>query len=175
MNMKTRYIVSEIKKFNRLVDKLIGYFSINNLDEDAIVILAKITRHFMTFTHVLVLNILFKVLDKFSNAKYNFDTYILDTNKMTDEIYKKMEDSLNNLLSNKSDKNKENDKTEIIKDLNFLKTLINHLASMILSILKFEAKNIDDDDLKEDYQQFKVNMEKDKDEFESTISSKIKF
>ncbi|RAP44556.1 MAG: hypothetical protein BZ135_07915 [Methanosphaera sp. rholeuAM6] len=162
-------------KFNKYADFLIKAFTKNNLDEHSIILLAKLTKRFMSFTHKTILQIIFKILEKSSDVKYNFDENVLDTNIMIDNIFEAINNSLNNLLKNNLSKNQEGEVKDIVTDLEFVKKLVGNLIEMALSVLKFESDIIREDEFKDNYKKFKTNMENNKNEFEKIVNSKIRF
>jgi len=161
-----KYLLNEqINKFNSLIDYLINGFTKYNLDEYALLFLAKRTKRFMTFTHVIILHILFRILKTFGGAKNIFDKYILDTNVLVDDAFKQIEDSLNNILSNKMGVNNQDDIDNIISNLKFIKEIITNLAGIALSVLKFQSNIINEKEFREEYRKFKEKFEKDKNNF----------
>ena len=170
-----KYLINEeLSKFNGTIDYLINAFTKYNLDEHALLFLAKRTKRFMTFTHVIVLHILFRVLKTFSGAKNIFDKYILDTNQMVDDAFKQIEDSLNNILSNKMGISNQDDIDNIISNLKFIKKIITNLTEMALSVLKYQSNVINEDEFREEYRKFKEKFENDKNEFSTEVQHEVK-
>lgn len=162
-----KYILNEeLKKFNSFIDYLINEFTKYNLDEHALLFLAKRTRRFMTFTHVIILHVLFKILGTFNSAKHLFDKYILDTNELVDDAFKQIEDSLNNILSNKMGMNNQDDIDNILSNLKFIKEIITNLAEIALAVLKYQSNVINEKQFREEYRKFKEKFEKDKNNFQ---------
>lgn len=162
-----KYILNEeLKKFNSFIDYLINEFTKYNLDEHALLFLAKRTRRFMTFTHVIILHVLFKILGTFGSAKHLFDKYILDTNELVDDAFKQIEDSLNNILSNKMGMNNQDDIDNILSNLKFIKEIITNLAEIALAVLKYQSNVINEKQFREEYRKFKEKFEKDKNNFQ---------
>lgn len=156
---------NEIGRFNSFIDYLIKGFTKYNLDEHALIYLVKRTRKFMTFTHIIILNILFRVLETFGGAKNIFDTYIIDTNELVDDAFKEMEVSLNNILTKKMGVSKQEDIDNIVLNLNFIRSLITNLAEIALSVLKFQSNAINEDEFREEYRKFKEKFDKDKNDY----------
>lgn len=159
-------INNELGKFNSFIDYLIKGFTKYNLDEHVLLFLAKRTKKFMTFTHVIILNILFRVLETFSGAKNIFDKYILDTNVLVDDAFKQIEDSLHNILTNKMGVSNKEDVDNIVSNLNFVRTLVTHLAEIAINVLKFQSNMINEKEFRDEYRKFKEKFENDKKEFE---------
>ena len=171
--MNNELISKQLIKFNSLVDFLIKGFTKYDLDEHTIVFLAKLTKKFMKFTHLTVLNILFKILTRFAGAKNLFDKYILDTNLIVDNVFRQIEISLNNILTNKVGIDNQEEVDNIISNLNFIKKIITNLAEMAISVLKYQSNTIDEDEFKKEYRQFKDRFETDKKTFEDEIKKDV--
>lgn len=171
--MTNELIDKELIKFNNLIDFLIKGFTKNNLDEHTIVFLANITKRFMTFTHIAVLKIVFKILKRFTGAKNLFDKYILDTNIIVDNVFKQIEMSLNNILTNKVGIDNQEEVDNIILNLNFIKKIITNLGDIAISVLKYQSNTIDEEEFKKEYRKFKYKFETDKQTFEDEIKKDV--
>lgn len=154
-----------LKRFNYLIDKLINDFQRYDMDEASIVFLAGKTRNFMSFTHKIVLKVLFVFLNKFSSAKYKFNEEIIDIDKMFSIIFESMNNSLNEILDEKGDENKKENIEKIVSSLTLLKKLMADIADIVLSILKFQSDNIDENEFKNKYREFKLNIKDDENIF----------
>lgn len=154
-----------LKRFNYLSDKLINDFQRYDLDEDSFVFLAGKTRNFMSFTHKILLKVLFIFLNKFSSVKYKFNEEIIDIDKMFSIIFESMNDSLNEILDEKADRNQKENIDKIISSLKFLKKLMEDISAIVISILKFESENIDEEEFRKKYRNFKLNIDDDKNIF----------
>lgn len=171
--MNNELINKQLIRFDNLIDFLIKGFTKYNLDEHTIIFLAKRTKIFMTFTNRVILNILFKILKRFTGAKNLFDKYIIDTNLIVENIFRQIEISLNNILTNKVGINDQEEVDNIISNLNFLKNIIMNLGEMALSVLKYQSNAINEKEFKEEYRKFKEKFEKDKKTFEYDIKKDI--
>ena len=149
--MKSSLFKEQLEKFNGFIDYLINGFTKYNLDEHTLIFLAKRTKKFMSFTHIVILHFIFKILGTFSSAKNIFDKYILDTNEIIDNIFKQMEISLNNILTQKVGMDNQDDVDNIVLNLKFLRKII--------------TNTINEQEFKEEYRKFKEKFEKDKTSF----------
>lgn len=167
--MKNNILKDQLSVFNNLIDYLIKGFTKYNLDEFALIFLAKRTKGLMTFTHIAILNTLFKILKTFGGVKNIFDKYIFDTNEIIDNIFKQIENSLNNILSQKAGIDNQEDIDNIVSNLKFVKKIILNLAQIAVSVLKYQSNVINEDEFKEEYRKFKEQFDKDKKTFEVEI------
>lgn len=156
--MKTYKINYQLDKFNRTIDGLIKAFSRNNLDETSILFLAKRTRNLMSFTHMFWLHIIFRIFDKVGDMKYKFDEEVIDTNKIVDIIFEEINRSLENLISRKVDKDKQDDIDNIINNLFIFKDLFSYIGDILISILKFQSHNMSEDQFRLKYKDFKRDL-----------------
>jgi hypothetical protein len=171
--MTKMLIKDQLGKFNDLIDSLIKGFTKYNLDEHTLIFLAKKTKRFMSFTHMAILNILFRILGTFIGAKDLFDKYIMDTNEIMDNIFKQMENSLNDILTQKVGINDQEEIDGIVLNLKFMKKIITNLGEMAISVLKFQSNTINEDEFREEYRKFKDKFDKDKQTFEDDIKKDI--
>lgn len=163
--MKNSLFKEQLEKFNGFIDYLINGFTKYNLDEHTLIFLAKRTKKFMSFTHIVILHFIFKILGTFSVAKNIFDKYILDTNEIIENIFKQMEISLNNILTQKVGMDNQDDVDNIVLNLKFLRKIITNLGEMAISVLKYQSNTITEQEFKEEYRKFKEKFEKDKKSF----------
>lgn len=148
--------------FNDLINNLISSFTKYNLDEDSIILLAKMTKHLMTFTQKILLQLLFKFFKKVSFLRNMISEDIIDIDAMVDAIFEEINIKLNEILAEKQYENKQHNIDEIIEYLTFLKDLINTLSNLFISVLKFDAEVIEEDEFREEYRKFKKDISKDK-------------
>ena len=94
-----------------------------------------------------------------------FDKYILDTNEIIENIFKQMEISLNNILTQKVGMDNQDDVDNIVLNLKFLRKIITNLGEMAISVLKYQSNTITEQEFKEEYRKFKEKFEKDKKSF----------
>jgi hypothetical protein len=120
-----------------------------------------------------ILNILFRILGTFIGAKDLFDKYIMDTNEIMDNIFKQMENSLNDILTQKVGINDQEEIDGIVLNLKFMKKIITNLGEMAISVLKFQSNTINEDEFREEYRKFKDKFDKDKQTFEDDIKKDI--
>lgn len=76
-----------------------------------------------------------------------------------------MNDSLNEILDEKADSNQKENIDKIISSLKFLKKLMEDISAIVISILKFESENIDEEEFRKKYRNFKLNIDDDKNIF----------
>lgn len=171
--MTKNLIKERLKEFNDLIDSLIKGFTKYNMDEHALIFLAKKTKKFMTFTQRIILNILFKILGTFGGAKNIFDKYIIDTNEIIENIFKQMEISLNNILTQKVGIDNQEDVDSIVFNLKFIRKIITNLGEMAISLLKYQSSSISEDEFRQEYRKFKDKFDQDKEKFESDIKKDL--
>lgn len=151
-------IKNSIKIFNKLINDLISAFTKYNLDEQALVILAKRTKYLMSFTHKTLLKLMFKFFKTINVIEKEIIVDYIDVDEMIDSLFEQISISLNNLLNKENDKSKQDDIEDLVEYLKFLKDIINTLSNLFLSVLKFEADITEEDDLREDYRTFKKDI-----------------
>ncbi len=162
--MLIKIIKFKIRIFNNLINSLLQGFTKHDLDEKSIIFLAKRTKHLLSFTQKTLIKLLFQF---FKSVTYLNDKIIkdfFDINQMIDNIFKQINESLNNLLIQKFDENRQEDIDDIITNLTFLQKIINALSSLFLSVIKFQSDIIKEEEFKNDYQEFKetININKNK-------------
>ncbi|RAP52425.1 MAG: hypothetical protein BZ138_03130 [Methanosphaera sp. rholeuAM270] len=185
--MEHESITILINRFNNVIDSLIDDFKKYNLDEEAIIFITKKTRNFVGFTNLALLNVIFKVLEDV-DLRYTFDDEIKLLDEIIDNIFDNINESLDVILPDEDeeehghshghshDHNHEHhhidvdavqgDITNIRENLIFLKKIVLDLGQMVISVLKFQSKNIKEDQFREDYCDFKSNIKEYKQEFD---------
>lgn len=174
-----------IKKFNDMVDSLIADFREYNLDEDTLAFLAKKTRNFITFNEITLSNIIFGLLEKVNNAKYNYDDEIKQAKEMIRKIYETINRDIDHILEHEDEEEHshghdhdhshhhihidvdevQGDIDEIIKSLDFLKKIFVDIFDIVQSSLKYEIGHLGDDEYAIKNERFKANIKGLYDEF----------
>lgn len=172
-----------ITRLNDFLDSLIRDFKEYKLDEETIVFLSEKTRNFINFTELSLFNVVLKVLENIGNVKYAFDDEIKLINKMIEKIFEKLNESLSNILVHEDEEehvhghdhnhvhyhvdveNVQKDIDKIIEYLVFLKKILGSLGNVILSLLKYQNKEISEEEFNKEYTTFKENINNYKNEF----------
>ena len=189
--MQFDMITPLIERFNNLIDSLIKDFEEYNLDGETIIFLAKKTKNFINFTELALLTVIFKILEKMSDVTYQFDEEIKEANQMIDKIFEELNKSVEKILEQDNEEEHDHhhhghghhhhehhdidvdilqEPVEKIKEyLDFLKKLMGNIGDMVIKVLKYQNKEIIEEEFKGEYNSFKENMKKFKEEFESKI------
>lgn len=172
-----------ITRLNDFLDSLIRDFKEYKLDEETIVFLSEKTRNFINFTELSLFNVVLKVLGNIDDVKYAFDDEIKLINKMIEKIFEKLNESLSNILVHEDEEehvhghdhnhvhyhvdveNVQKDIDKIIEYLVFLKKILGSLGNVILSLLKYQNKEISEEEFNKEYTTFKENINNYKNEF----------
>lgn len=176
-----------ITRFTNLIDSLIKDFKDYKLDEETVIMLAKKTRNFISFTQLALLNVIFKILEKLGEYNFVTDDQTKDIKNMVESIFDKMNQSLDKILEHDHEEEEhvhdhdhehhhhvdiegiQKDIDKIVEYLTFLKKLLVDVGQMAISLLKFQGKEINEDEFKKEYNQFKENMDAYKNEFENNF------
>lgn len=178
-----------ITRFTNLIDSLIKDFKDYKLDEETVIMLAKKTRNFISFTELALLNVIFKVLEKMGEYKFVNDVQINEIKNIVESVFDKMNQSLDNILQHDEEEEEhvhdhghdhehhhhidiegvQKDIDKIVEYLVFLKKLLLDVGQMAISLLKYQGKEINEDEFKKEYNQFKENMDSYKSEFENNL------
>ncbi len=178
-----------ITRFTNLIDSLINDFKNYKLDEETVIMLAKKTRNFISFTELALLNVIFKVLEKMGEYQFVNDDQISDIKKMVESIFDKMNQSLDTILQHDDEEEEhvhdhghdhehhhhidiesvQKDIDKIVEYLVFLKKILLDVGQMAISLLKYQGKEINEEEFKKEYTQFKDNMDSYKSEFENNL------
>ena len=177
-----------LTRFNNLVDSLINDFKEYSLDEDTLVMISKKTRNFITFTELALLNVNFAILEKMNDVKYNFNEQINQTKEMVELIFKQMNESLDKILEHEDEEehnhghdhghehhhhvdveNVQEDIDKITECLIFLKKLLGEIGKMVISVVKYQKKEISEEEFNDIYNEFKENINKYRDEFDKKL------
>ncbi len=157
--------------FNYLSSNLIKAFTRNNLDEHSLLFLSKRTKHLLSFTHKVLIRLVFKFFRSAGKIKDFVDEDIVDTNQMIEVITLQINQSLDDLISQKVDEKRQRDIDDIVENLTFLKDIINSLSNFFLSIVKVQSDIIDDDEFIRDYRKFKYDLTINKDKINKKINN----
>lgn len=193
--MQFDMITPLIERFNNLIDSLIKDFEEYNLDGETIIFLAKKTKNFINFTELALLTVIFKILEKMSDVTYQFDEEIKEANQMIDKIFEELNKSVEKILEQDNEEEHDHhhhghghhhhehhdidvdilqEPVEKIKEyLDFLKKLMGNIGDMVIKVLKYQNKEIIEEEFKGEYNSFKENMKKFKEEFESIVKNLI--
>lgn len=178
-----------ITRFTNLIDALIKDFKDFNLDEETVIMLANKTRNFINFTELALLNVIFNILEKMGEYKFINDDQIKDITKMVETIFEKMNQSLDTILEHEDEEEEhvhdhdhnhehhfhididavQKDIDKIVEYLVFLRKLIVDVGQMAIALLKYQKKEISEDEFKNEYNLFKENMNSYKEEFENNL------
>lgn len=178
-----------ITRFTNLIDALINDFKEYKLDEETVIMLAKKTRNFLNFTELALLNVIFAVMKKM--GKYNFvkDDQIADIKSMVEAIFERMNQSLDKILEHDHEEEEhlheeghehehehhidvdavQGDIDKIVEYLVFLKKLLGDVGQMAISLLKYQGKEMDEKEFKNEYDIFKEKIDSYKNEFEKNL------
>ena len=170
-------IEKEIKvifeEFNYRINNLIKSFTRSNLDEDSLIFLSKRTKHLLSFTHRILLKILFKFFGGLNIVKYKVNEDIIDIDKMVEIIIEQINQSLDDLVSQKVDEKRREDIDVVVDYLILLKNIINKLSNLFISVLKFQSGVINEDEFRKRYRTFKYNVVDDKTDLENKLNIKL--
>lgn len=161
------------EEFNYMVDNLIKSFKRTNLDEDSLVFLSKRTKYLLSFTHVILLNILFKFFDGLNLVKFKINEDIVDIDKIIEIIVEQVNLSLDDLISHNVDEKRKEEIDVIVDYLMILKSIINKLSNLFISVLKFQADTISEDEFRKVYRTFKYDIVEDKIDLENKLNIKL--
>lgn len=161
------------EEFNYMVDNLIKSFERTNLDEDSLVFLSKRTKYLLSFTHVILLNILFKFFDGLNLVKFKINEDIVDIDKIIEIIVEQVNLSLDDLISHNVDEKRKEEIDVIVDYLMILKSIINKLSNLFISVLKFQADTISEDEFRKVYRTFKYDIVEDKIDLENKLNIKL--
>ncbi len=189
INMQDDTLTPLITRFTNLIDALIKDFKDFNLDEETVIMLANKTRNFINFTELALLNVIFNILEKMGEYKFINDDQIKDITKMVETIFEKMNQSLDTILEHEDEEEEhvhdhdhnhehhfhididavQKDIDKIVEYLVFLRRLIVDVGQMAIALLKYQKKEISEDEFKNEYNLFKENMNSYKEEFENNL------
>lgn len=175
-----------IDRFNNFIDSLIDDYKEYNLDEETIIFLANKTRNFIGFSEITFMNVIFAALEKVNSVKFQFDDEIKKSKNMITKIFENMNESLNVILKDEDEEEHDcchghehehhhhvnvdeiqDDVNIIIDNLVFLKKLMNDVCMMVLSSLMHENKNMNEEEFKKNYDNFKEKIKDYENEFKS--------
>lgn len=170
-------IDNEIKvifeEFNYRINNLIKSFTRKNLDEDSLIFLSKRTKHLLSFTHRILLKILFKFFGGLNFVKSTINEDIIDIDKMVEIIIEQINQSLDDMVSQKVDEKRKEDINIVVDYLILLKNIINKLSTLFLSVLKFQSDVISEDEFRKGYRTFKYDIAEDKTDLENKLNIKL--
>jgi hypothetical protein len=168
-----------INKFNDLIDSLIKDYEEFNLDKDTLGFLATKTRNFINFNKLTLNNVIFATLEKFEVDGYDFNSIASESKEFMNSIFDKMAESVDNILH--EDDNQEHhhdhghdhhqhhyhihidevqDDIDKIKEyLKILKELINYVAVILISSLKYKANAMSKEEFDKEFTKFKENLD----------------
>ena len=175
-----------ITRLNDFLDSLIKDFKEYKLDEETIIFLSEKTRNFINFTELSLFNVVLKVLGSMDDAKYVFDEEVKIINKIVVKIFDKLNEALGNILVEEEGEehvhdhdhdhehkhyhidieNVQKDIDKIIEYLTFLKNVLSDLGKFIISLLRYQNKEITEEDFNKEYTLFKERINSYNNEFE---------
>lgn len=158
-------------EFNYMINNLIKSFTRTNLDEDSLVFLSKRTKHLLSFTHKILLKIIFKFFDELNFVKDKISEDMIDIDKMVEIIIEQISLSLDDMISQNVDEKRKEDIDSVVDYLMILKNIIDKLSKFVLSVLKFQADVESEDEFRKDYRTFKYDIGEDKIDLEKKLSS----
>ena len=164
--MKDNHLTYFVNRTNNLINYLIKGFTKNNLDEHSLIFLAKNTKRFMTTTQKAYLFVIFKLLDKLTFLNDKLFKDFIDVEAMISNIFETINTTLNDLLSQKIDKKRQEDIDIIVDNLLFVQKILLDIGDMAISILKFQTNIIDEKEFRNRYKNFKISLENEKNVFE---------
>lgn len=174
-----------ITRLNDFLDSLIKDFKEYKLDEETIVFLSEKTKNFINFTELSLFNVVLKVLGNLGDAKYVFDDEIKMINNMVENIFERLNESFSTILVPEDEEghahghdhdhnhvhyhvdveNVQKDIDKIVDYLVFLKKILADLGNVIISLLKYQNKEISEEEFNKEYTTFKENINNYKNEF----------
>ena len=95
------------EEFDYRINNLIKSFTRNNMDEDSLIFLSKRTKHLLSFTHKILLKILFKFFGGLTLVKTTINEDIIDIDKMVAIIIEQINQSLDDMITQKVDKKRQ--------------------------------------------------------------------
>ncbi len=164
--MKDNHLTYFVNRTNNLINYLIKGFTKNNLDEHSLIFLAKNTKRFMTTTQKAYLFVIFKLLDKLTFLNDKLFKDFIDVEAMISNIFETINTTLNDLLSQKIDKKRQEDIDIIVDNLLFVQKILLDIGDMAISILKFQTNIIDEKEFRNRYKNFKISLENEKNVFD---------
>ncbi|WP_323735948.1 hypothetical protein PXD04_08665 [Methanosphaera sp. ISO3-F5] len=162
-----------IQEFNETIDLLIKDFKEFNYDEKALGFLATRTRTFITFCNLSLNNIIFAVLKRTKN--YNFDEEIKQSKDIINNIFEKINHSLDHILEHDHEEEHAHDHSHehhihidvedvqddinnIQENLELLKELFKNLSDFVVTSVKYQINNINDEVFKNEFEKFKTKL-----------------
>ena len=164
--MKDNHLTYFVNRTNNLINYLIKGFTKNNLDEHSLIFLAKNTKRFMTTTQKAYLFVIFKLLDKLTFLNDKLFKDFIDVEAMISNIFETINTTLNDLLSQKIDKKRQEYIDIIVDNLLFVQKILLDIGDMAISILKFQTNIIDEKEFRNRYKNFKISLENEKNVFD---------
>ena len=164
--MKDNHLTYFVNRTNNLINYLIKGFTKNNLDEHSLIFLAKNTKRFMTTTQKAYLFVIFKLLDKLTFLNDKLFKDFIDVEAMISNIFETINTTLNDLLSQKIDKKRQEDIDIIVDNLLFVQKILLDIGDMAISILKFQTNISDEKEFRNRYKNFKISLENEKNVFD---------
>ncbi|RAP49099.1 MAG: hypothetical protein BZ133_08515 [Methanosphaera sp. SHI613] len=158
------------EEFNYRANNLINSFTRNNMDEQSLIFLSKRTKHLLSFTHRILLKMLFKSFDGLSFLKDKINEDFIDIDKMVEIIIEQINLNLDDMINQNVDEKRKEDIDVIVDYLTILKNIINKLSSLFISGLKFQADVIDEDTFRKEYRKFKYDIQEDKLDLENKLN-----
>lgn len=183
--MDKTIITPIIERLNNVIDSLIDDFKEYNLDEETIGFLVQNTRNFIEFSKVTLLNVIFGVLEKAGDKKYDFDDVIHETENLINKIFDSIDESLNRILPEEDEQEcghdhahghhhhhyhidvdaVQEDIDKVISDLTALKKLLGEVTDMVLLTLRYQAEEINEKVFGNEFDKFKDNVKRFKEEY----------
>ena len=171
--MIEKEIKTIFEEFNYMADNLIKSFTRTNLDEDSLVFLSKRTKYLLSFTHLILLKVLFKFFEGLNLVKFKINEDMLDIDKIMEIIIEQVNISLDDMISQKVDEKRKEDIDFIVDYLMILKSIINKLSVLFISVLKFQSDIISEVEFRKAYRTFKYDIIEDKTDLENKLNIKL--
>lgn len=152
-------IKNSFKIFDELITNLINSFMKYNLDETTIIVLAKMTKHLMSFTQKILIKLLFKFFNSLGFLDNKFTEDLIDVDAMINMISEQISESLKIIQKDDDELKQKKNMEDIVKYLTFLKDVINTLSNLFLSVLKFQTEIISEDEFREEYRKFRSDID----------------
>lgn len=175
--MQSDMITSLLKEFDDMIDSLLNDFKKFNADEDALAFIAKRTRSFIASTDLALNNIIFKVLEKMEDDKFDFNKQINESKAIVKVIFEKINQWIDHILEHEQEEEEHIhghdhhhhhihiDLDEVQDDINSisdylqqLKLLFNSIIEMLISSARYHNNDISDDDYQKANQRFKQEI-----------------
>jgi len=185
--MEDNLINSMFNRFNNLIDSLIEDFNQYNFDEETVVFLAEKTKNFIGFSKFALFNVIFGALKTLNNLKDDFHVDVTSIENILNKLFENINESLDNILPEDEEEeplgchchghnhehhhhvdveNIQDDIEKIKANLVMIKKLIDDIAVIVISSLKYQANEINDEIFKKEIDNFKSNFNDFKKDFE---------